>query len=388
MSEVWNVGKDVISAYLSGLQHKERREALVNQALYRQQQMQIAQEKIDEGRKKFELEHKLNTEKLASEDALRKATINNFGVKIRQGGLDILNRAKGNLLGQDGKPIDINTVLDPTANAIHYKSVEDQNKEEVDKQVRIAQGQEDVKQPGRVELVHTRGNIDAANDAANKAADAIQKEKDRQNRITVANIRASAVHNDKASTKADKDAVDKDAVDLNLPNIMTGQTTLEDLNTLPAQTRLKVQNAALSNGFRIMKKEEQEKFRATPTLERFIDKVKAYKDAVNGYDLVQARNLYTSLQADLGIFARNEKGERGNMSNQDITRMAKLLPGLTFTKEANEQRYKDLENIYHDRMDQTFRGMTPTNRAAVEQRWGIRSRPVKDEKGDEWVPKK
>jgi hypothetical protein len=98
MSEVWNVGKDVISAYLSGLQHKERREALINQALYRQQQNEIAQQKIDEARKKFQEEHDLATKQYQSQAALRNAQMNDLGVKSKIAGVKLINDAKGNLI--------------------------------------------------------------------------------------------------------------------------------------------------------------------------------------------------------------------------------------------------------------------------------------------------
>ena len=386
MSEVWNVGKDVISAYLSGLQHKERREALVNQALYRQQQMQIAADKIEEGRKKFLETHKLDTEKfkldqdkLASEDAYRKAQMNKIGYDIRRGGLDILGRAK-DLVGQNGQPLDLGEVLDPTANAIRRKTPEQIATEAANQTSRTTQAVEDVKQPNRRENAILQGNINQATQADRLAAQAVENEKNRQARHQDVTARVNATYAKINAKETEKKEVDDRAVEVNMPDLLTGDTSIEKLNKMyPKQTVMRITNAAKEQKLRLFGDKDIAKFGEAPEVTRFLENVRTLKDQYENYDLLGARTTSGLLQPALGLFGRNTFAEKGNLSNQDIARIGKLIPKLSYRNVDNAKVVAEIEDIIYGSFEQKFKGMDAVQRKAVEERYNIPIRPSKED---------
>lgn len=379
-----SVSQHVIQSFLAGARLKEQREQRIAEAEARAEALEVRRQQIADLAAQFKERHALETQKANSRMALDKARADELGIRLKSFGLNLLTKGK-DLVTEGGGPLTlehINQALSENGAApvIRTQSPTELDQREINKQVGIAQGREDVTMPGKREMAILQGNIQANNQGAVQAAmdaraklDRESREKMNADRVAASFARASATHADKLATKEQKDADDKDAIETALPQIRSGQMTLEDLATLPAQTRLKVVNAALANNGRIFKAKDKDKFNEIPEVFGFLNNAKALKDAYNNYNLNDARGLEGLMQPALGLFGRNILAEKGNLSNQDVARIGKLLPSFWLTKEQNEARVAEIESIIHNRFKQILGGMNPDQRQAVTERWGIPS---------------
>lgn len=383
----------MVSAYLEGLKVREARESRIAEAEARVEANKLRAQQIADAWNKFQTEHKLNERNIDSQieardsqNKARDAQTKNLSANL------MLTAFKAS---QNGDLSAINN-LPPEAKEIIYEKMfpgmkgfydqfkpqttQEVDQREINKAGGIATAQSDARLPAQREMAILQGNIQASNQGQRLSAQAIENEKNRVAARENALIRANATRTNKAATLDEKKAADNDAIEAHLPDIYTGQVALEDIPK--GDIGVKIQSRAKKDGTRIFKKAEIEKFNANPALQTFIDNIKAYNEAIRNGNLLDARNRKNALQADLGLFGRNTKGERGNLSNQDIARIGELLPGImTFDQKENDRRVKEIENIYFNAMDQAFRGMNPVQRKAVEDRWEIRRRPITNAQG-------
>lgn len=385
------ISQHVIQSFLAGARLKEAREQRIAEAEARAEALEVQRERIAELAAQFKEKHALETEKVKSKMALDTARANELATRLKATGLNLLTRSK-DLVGEGGKSItleDINKALTENGAApiIRTQSPQELDQRAINKAGGIAQAQRDIKFPDEISKLREKQSLDMGLAVLRSQLEASQKEKDYKYGKEVAGIRAEGSKTNANLKKEERAETDQQAIDTNLPNIMTGQTTVEQLNSeLTGQTRVKVANAARKNGWRIFTKAEQEKFAAGPGQKRFMKDVRLYFNALNNGDLNTARNIHNRLRVDLRNYARNEKGEKGNMSNQDVSDMANALPHwTTFSTKENADRLRRIEDTYFNRMEQTFRGITPTQRRAVEKRWGIIRRLKNPKTGNTYI---
>lgn len=390
-----SISRHVIDAYMKGVQLRQEKEQ-------QEEAAEIRRLQIEEARKQFLEKHELELKKALDNENLHKSTIalnqariKDYGTRAKIAGLNALNNAKS-ITTPDGRRITLQDIIPDGFDGLQIEALTPQQQADlaVKTEGEKAQAKAVVEQPNRIALIHEQGKNQIANILTKANLDSVENEKDRKNRIEVAEINARRAFANRNATREERKAVIDEMVGAHENDILSGQTALEDLpkgdlgNAI--QSRMKAQ------GTRLFLRKERDKFNEAPDLANFIDNVAALNKALKSYDFQTARDLRNSLEADLGLFARNTKAEKGNMSNQDIARMAELLPGWTYKNEENARRVKAIEEIYYTRMDQILRGTSPIQREAIKQRWGLRDRPVVNKsnnpnlspEGIEWTEEK
>jgi len=378
-----SISKHVIESFLAGSALREKREQRIAEAEAQREALEVRRQQIADLASQFQQRHKLETEKALSTFELNKARIKDLTTRVKVAGINAASAASGKLTDANGNPVDIGKALgDEGLAGIVGQTPQQISNLKVREAGDITQAREVVLQPNRIGLAQVRGNIQAANQGKQQEFTAIENEKNRNLRISEGELNRSAIRENlntriaagTSATRAEKQDLLNQSIEAHLPDIYTGQVALEDLPK--GDIGVRIQNAAKARGDRIFKKSEIEKFNASPGLETFMDNVESYNLAIKEKRLNDARNIKNALQADLGLFGRNTKGERGNLSNQDIARIGELLPSFwTLNQKENDRRVNEIKNIYFNAHDQAFRGMKPEQRKAVEERWNIRSRP-------------
>lgn len=377
MAEFYNAGTDIINAYLAGLKVREAREARIQQGEQAKELAEIRKQQIKDAYEKSTRELDLRAASDLSTANYQKAQIENMKANMA---LRIFNGIhKGDLSSIADNPEAVQAFFD-RAGIAQFKNLKIPTQEDINKQTYAesynkASGIDDATKGTKLELANANNAGRIAVALSNQQAKAAESELNRRANKENTIIRANAMMANKNASANERKQSIQDAIDSHRDDILTGQTALEDIPK--GNAGLAIQNAIKSEKGRIFTRKERDKFDEAPNLATFIDNVSELRNAVNNYDLTKARGLSNSLQADLGLFARNTKAEKGNMSNQDIARIADLLPGWTYSKAENNRRVKAIEDIYFTKMEQILRGTNPIQRKMIKDRWSIRERPTK-----------
>jgi hypothetical protein len=381
MSELYNVGKDVISAYLSGLQHKERREALVNQALYRQQQMQIAQEKMDDARKKFEQEHGLELKKAASDADFKKAQIKNWGDTIQLNTARFFNNP--GVTTPDGRRIKLN--LPGQEQPIELLTGGERSQQKADEAGLVTGAQEGAKIPFDINRIQAQSNATRGIQMAHENWLATENKLNRESALERAKIHAEAVASNKAATKEDRQSAATNAADLYAPDVMSAKTAIEDLPSKNNQVGLDIHTQILGRGIKGFNRKDIEKFKNAQPAYNFVEKIKNLNEAIRSGNIGNYAQQREDLLSDLAIFARSAKEETGVLSNPDIDRAKGAIPSMfpggalgifANKQQENDRRVKEIENVIYGKIDNLMSGVNPVQRKAIMQQWNLKERPV------------
>lgn len=214
------------------------------------------------------------------------------------------------------------------------------------------------------------------------------------NTLEAARIRANATLENKNATKEEKNQAINDLIEGHKQDVFEGRRGLEDLPK--GDVGNKVIGALLKNG-KILTRKQIGQLEGFKSLQGFYEKTKQLNQLLQQGGLLnqttnpQIKQLQDELAADLVIFGREAKAEKGVVTDKDIDRLTgaipQLLPGgirsitdKNARKEANDRRVKEIENLIHEKFDNiTGPNINPAQKSAIRESYGI-IKPIEKKK--------
>src|ERR1700752_1455680 len=261
-------------------------------------------------------------------------------------GIDLISKGKSTDI--DGSPMDYNTLVNsifPPEGGIKFppgwrpKSTAENIADEVAKATGVTRATEAEKQPNRIGLAYTQGDIAAQKQANQQVFTAEQNELNRKAAMDRALLHYQGTMAKANATKAEKEEAVQGAINAFGPDVFAGRTTLDQINKMAhtGQDSLKMQTAFKQAGTKLLSDKNVEQIKSTNNFWSIIDKVHQLNALLQrGNPLTQGFQakgsaLQEEINADLGPFVKTAKEEKGSLSNTDISRaqgnIPQILPG-------------------------------------------------------------
>jgi len=389
VADLYNPGKDIIDAYLKGVAIRQEKERFTTQRELEQQRLELARKTAEQNWKRFE-------SNLEETKRLHDSTIDANRSTINSHLLDTkLKIAKGIqdgdiVIDESGQPQFTKPGTRTQVKANEAGAIETAKTPTL---IERAGGVEAAKQPYSLERIDAQNKGRATIQLADQLWKSVENEKNRINARDVAAIRAQATLANKNSTKEEKAQTINDAIDAYKDDIFTGRLPVDNQAFPKGDAGLKIQTAMRANNVRMINQKEADKLTGLRTLDGFINKLGELNSLLQEGGIVgQATNpkikqLQQELEADLVLFGREAKGEKGVVTDKDIDRLKGAIPQILpggFTsirdsegrKAANSRRVKQAIDVYHEKFDSILgEKISPVQKEAIRKEYGIRERP-------------
>lgn len=396
MAEIYNAGRDIMDAYFKGKQIRQGREKLAAE-------QQIAYAQLEARNQQLEQAWKIHEQRLQEQSKYHNAQIAkmqaDFDLKQKEYRVTLARGVADGILKPDlENPGDFISTEPGTREQI-------KNKAAVDLQTQLSPVliQRAIDSLKGTQPIRTQAAIDQAvgidtavtdpNREDTQAFTAEQNRLNREARRGDALLRARATLANKGAAAAEKAQVIQDLYDSSRDDIFNGSIGLDD-PSMKGSAGIQLIQKARTDGIKILNKDEKDKLDKIQSLKAFYNKAAELNNLLStGTPVTQAMNprikqLQEELSADIVVFGREAKAEKGVVTDKDVPRLEgavpKILPG-GFTslgnskarKEANQRRVNDILNIIYDKTEGITKNMDPIQRKAVFERYNIPARQRK-----------
>ena len=367
-----NFGSVVLEAFLGGQKNKMQREQQVAQNAVQQEKLKLEQQQQTQQAQQFNQQLQSHQNEFRVTQKLREADYE-FKVGIAKEAM----RRQQIAAGSKGEAkIVRNDDGSFTLDAFNSPQEAGQTK------AAIAQPALDAQQEKAVALQNNQaGNqigLHAVDNTARKEA-ATQHEtfllaledKRAANALKVAQI--------KAAKKAASAAGIEGDISQDLEDIKDGMLTYETIKEakMSAMEIKRLRLAAQKEGAVILSIQGTKDLNNLGEFGNIYSLAKDYKKALEERRLLDARNIYGTLQSTLGTLAKTVGSEKGALTQRDVERQAQNIPTIEGTLTGqNDARLERLFNFYNVKVSMATKGMSDEQKQRIIEKHGLIRPPL------------
>jgi len=389
-------GTNAIEYYLKGRALKQQREANESRAAIAQQQAELRAKQLEDNWKINEIKAQEIKRFHDAQIGKMKADFENDLIKTRT---QLATAIQNGLLEPDPEKqgeyrlTKAGTAAKAAAEAeaLREKAKSGVRVEEAQQMIPIkAQTAGEIAQaqlPAKTNEMLIRSELAGAAAKAQRDWQTIEKAKDRDAQRANTILRVNATLANKSATKEEKDQVSAQMVEDYLPDILSGAPE-GVLEALPkGDAGLKLRNGVKAQGYNILTRKQAENLEGMKNLQNFYAKAKELQETINSGvigNIGKIKQLQDELAADLVIFGREAKAEKGVVTDKDIDRLRgaipQILPGgkgaiLEGSKKANERRVNSIIDTYHEKVTGILGPKIKSEQErAIRERYGLMPR--------------